>query len=198
MNDGSPRYRFNMNSDVDIKFETIVGGGWGAAWQVDRVTRNVGIGKTNPVYPLDVNGTIGNGRQQFMFSQTFPTWNAASKIIIPISRVGTANVVNLLVELDIVFAISDSSAGAAGAGKFILEIRHNGTGTPELMGSITTVYARTIASGWIAYVGTGAGTGQIEITNSGVGWNFASSMNRVGLNMFSGADGVTVGTITVV
>jgi hypothetical protein len=41
MNDGSPRYRFNMNSDVDIKFETIVGGGWGTAWQVDRVTRLV-------------------------------------------------------------------------------------------------------------------------------------------------------------
>lgn len=158
----------------------------------------MGVNKTNPIHPIDVNGRIGNGAQQFVFSQSFATWNAGAKLVIPITRVGSSNVVNLLAELDIVFAVSDGSASAAGAGKFILEIRHNGTGTPTLLGSITTVYARTITSAWVAYVGTGAGTGQIEITNNGVGWNFSGAMNRVGLNMFSGADGVTVGTIAVV
>lgn len=38
MNDGSWRYRFNMNSDTDIKFQIISGGSAYTSWQVDRVT----------------------------------------------------------------------------------------------------------------------------------------------------------------
>lgn len=38
MNDGSWRYRFNMNSDTDIKFQIISGGSPYTSWQVDRVT----------------------------------------------------------------------------------------------------------------------------------------------------------------
>jgi hypothetical protein len=56
MNDGSVRYRFNMNSDVDIKFETIAGGVWATAWQVDRVTRNITFNTGNLI-----QGTAAKG-----------------------------------------------------------------------------------------------------------------------------------------
>ena len=44
MNDGSWRYRFNMNSDTDIKFEGISGGVPYTGWQMDRVTGLIKIG----------------------------------------------------------------------------------------------------------------------------------------------------------
>jgi hypothetical protein len=159
---------------------------------------NVGIGKTNPIFPLDVNGRIGNGANQYFFTQTFPNWTGAQKIIIPITSNTLSNVTTVMVELDIVFAVVGTSDSQSGAGKFILEIRNNGAASPTLMGTITTVHARTIASSWIAYVATGNGTGQLEISNNGAGWNYASGLNRIGLNIFASNAGVTVGTITVV
>jgi hypothetical protein len=155
---------------------------------------NVGIGTTNPVYALDVAGKIGNGLNQVSFSEVFGLWNQNTKITIPLNFQTTSNVSNTLVELNILFATSDSSSSAAGAGKFVFSIRKDGSNT-ALQGSIETVFAQTIASSWITYTDLGSATGKIEIENDG-DWNFA--FNYIGINALSSLQGVAFGTITIV
>lgn len=110
MTDGSGRYRFNMNSDVDIKFETNVGGSWAAAWQVTRVGRDVTVNNGNLVIGTAGKGIdfSADGQAAGMTSELLsdyeegtwtPTQGAALSVVGSFSSSGTYTKVGRLVTL---------------------------------------------------------------------------------------------------